>query len=128
MFWLRYKNAGDSTWTQTQFVGLDNRPTKTADRIAGTTLRSNLYSHIRSIRGKRTVRIGADEAIAAYDFLEAFFCAHRMQYSTLATPNASTDSDGTEVMQDGGDLPITYLEDITVLTEFTFTLNNVEPD
>ena len=126
MFWLRYKDAGDTTWTQQSFTGVDVRKIRTTDRLTGVTLRRKLYSHLLGKRYRYTIRISADEAVTHRDFLRDFLSANDNQYSELTSPDASNNSHGIYVVWQGGDEPITYLDDITDLPEYTLQLDERE--
>jgi len=125
-FWLRHKTAGASTWTQQQFEGISITDKHRLDRVDGVTMRGRLYRHVKAKRTVWTLTISSDECVLHAAFLRAFFSADMQQISFLEAPSASTDSDGTLVVADGADEPLTYVDGLVNLKEYTFTLPAAE--
>lgn len=121
-FWLRHKANGAGTWTQQEFEGLSFYERKETTRVNGETLRGNLYSHRKSKRRVWSLVISSDETAAHAAFLQAFWEADLLQVSTLATPAAGTDGDGTFVVTEGGQEPLEFIDGFPDLKEYTFNL------
>lgn len=123
MFFLRHRASGATNWTQQQFSGVDVRRINSTDKITGVTLRRNLYAHVLGTRARYTLRISSDEVVPNRGFLQDFLRADEQQYSELASPSVSSDTDGVFVVWSGGDEPVSYLNDITALPEYTINLD-----
>lgn len=124
MFWLRYRQMGDTTWTQAQFGGLSSYRKPEATRINGETLRGNLSSHVKSKRGTYAVVISADESGPYEAFFEDLWSADLIQISFLATPNASSDADGILVVTEGGQIPVEFIDGFENLREYAFSFRS----
>ena len=121
-FWLRYKTATGSTWTQMQFEGISILETIDVARINTETLRTNLVSHRKGSRRVWNIIISADETATAGSFLRLFWNADMQQISFAAAPVATVEGDGILVATDGGAEPLEYIDGLVHLKEYTFTL------
>lgn len=109
-----------------QFEGISFLPGKTVTRINFESLRGNLGSHRKSKRRTWSCVISADETATHAAFLEDFWEAELQQISLLESPTASTDSDGINIVTDGGSLPLEYIDGLVHLKEYSFTLQEAQ--
>jgi hypothetical protein len=78
-------------------------------------------------RLKHAVVISGEEATVNRTFLTDFWTAQEKQVSLLDSPTDTDNADGEYVSTGGGDLPISFLENIVMLPEFAFTLTEMNP-
>lgn len=120
--WLRHINNGSTTSMRIDELALI--PSKNVTRKTGVTLRGNTYDHKLHMRRYWQLTISADQTygtMAAATFLEDFFTAAE-RYINFSTGTTTPTTGWIAVAMDGGDLPVTYIEDCLLLPEYSFKL------
>lgn len=128
--WLRYRNGGGA-WTNARFVPTFLREIPSSLRVSDVTLRGRIFDKRLHGRTSYAVTISADELGGASNanltFLKAFWKADEREYNA-STSGTLPVADWIAVQVDGGDLPLDYVEDMTLLPEVSFRMNKKEPD
>lgn len=121
--WLRHTTLGVTTSQRVKELILDEKDNVT--RKLGNSLRGNTYDHKLSKRRKWIVVVSADETYgstnAIKDFLKAFFAGDE-RFINLSTSGTEPVIGWVAVAMEGGDIPLSYIEDCIQLPEFSFTL------
>lgn len=120
--WLRHINNGTTTSMRIDELALI--PSKNVSRKVGTTLRGNTYDHKLNTRRTWQLTISADQTygtMAAATFLDEFFTAAQ-RFINLGTGTTTPTTGWIAVAVDGGDLPVSFVEDCILLPEFSFKL------
>ncbi len=121
--WLRHTDGVTTVSTRVIELGLVETPNVT--RKIGTTLRGNTFDHRLSRRRKWTLTISADQTYGSGSslraFLEAFFTGGA-RYIAIDASVTEPATGWIGVAIEGGDLPVSYIEECLLLPEFTFVL------
>jgi hypothetical protein len=120
--WLRHINNGVTTSLRIDELALI--PSRNVVRKSGTTLRGNTYDHKLHARRVWQLIVSADQTygtMSAATFLVDFFTASA-RLINLSTDATAPTTGWIAVALDGGDLPVTYIEDCILLPEFSFKL------
>ncbi len=121
--WLRHTDG--VTTVSARVVELSLVPTRNVTRKIGATLRGNTFDHRLSQRRKWTLTISADQTYGSgsslRSFLEAFFTGGA-RYIAIDASMTEPVSGWIGVAMEGGDLPVTFIEECFLLPEFSFVL------